>query len=114
MMLTPIGEMREVVAILTPIAGTDSAGGQSTTWVAGDPLFVALRSPTSREAVQFGQTNADISHVIFGHWHDLNALVSDTRLRNLETDIEYEVVGLPQNDPKRAWSRLNVIHRENG
>ncbi len=113
-MLLPIGEMREPVAILKPTTTRDASGGSETTYEQGEQLWVALRSPTTREAAQFGQINADVSHILFGHWHDLNSIPSDSRLKHLETDVEFEVVGLPMNDPKRAFTRLNIIEREHG
>lgn len=113
-MLTPIGEMRDVIAVLTPTTTIDASGGEVTTYAQGDPLYVALRATTTREAVQFGQVNADVSHVIFGHWHDLNGLSANAKLIHWETGEQYELVGMPINDPKRAFTRLNVTRRENG
>lgn len=113
-MLLPIGEMREVVVIRTPTVTRDDAGGQETTYIESDPLYVSLRAVGSREAIQFGQVNAEVTHVIFGHWHDLSGLPSDARIRLVEDDTEFDVIGLPINDPKRAFTRLNVLRRENG
>jgi len=113
-MKLPIGEMREVVAILTPTTITDEAGGQETTYSQSQPLFVALRPASARESKEFDQINASVSHIVFGHWHDLNALFSSARLKHLETSHEFDIVGPPLNDGKKQFTRLNVLRRENG
>lgn len=113
-MIPPIGQMREPAVLLTPVRSVDEAGGEIVTYVEGNPIFVALRALTTTEGVQFGQVNADITHVCFGHWADLNALVSTQRLRIVETQQDFDIAGLPINDPKRAWARLNLVHREHG
>ena len=113
-MQTPIGEMRESVAILTPIRTVDSSGGEEYGWGVSDPLFMAIRATSTREALAFGQVNADVTHVAFGHWAELNQLTSKQRIRILETGQEFDIAGLPVNDPKRAWTRLSLIWRENG
>lgn len=112
-MRTPIGEMREMARVLTPTTTKDAAGGEVNTYAEGSPIFVALRPASAREAIQFGQVNAEVSHVLFGHWHDLNALQSTARIRLIESGAEFDVVGPPMNDPQRAWTRLNVVQREN-
>jgi len=113
-MLTPIGQMREPAVILTPVRTTDSSGGEIITYVEGAPIFVSLRSLGTREANELGQVNADISHVCYGHWVDLGTISAKQRLRVLETSQTFDINGGPLNDPKRAYTRLNLIERENG
>lgn len=113
-MITPIGEMREQVVILTPVRTVDQSGGEVIEYNASDPLFVAIRGTNTREAVQFGQLSSDISHVCFGHWHSLNQLSATDRLRIVESGQEFDIDGLPINDPKRAFTRLHLVLRDNG
>lgn len=112
-MRTPIGEMREIVAILTPTLSSDEAGGEQTTWTAGSAVHAAIRPLSAKEQEQFGQINAEVSHVLFGHWHDFNAVSSAARIRDLVTLDEYEIAGPPLNSPKHDHTRLNLIWREN-
>lgn len=113
-METPLGEMRESVAILTPNLLIDDAGGQDTVYDESDPIFVSIRPLTSTEATQFAQVNANISHVIFGHYGELNAVSPDSRLRWLEFGIDFEIAGAPINSPNRDWTKLTAIRRFNG
>lgn len=114
-MLVPVGQMRDAVLILTPVVGVDTSGGEIVTYTVGDPIFIALRSLTTREGVQFGQMNADVTHIAFGHWGDLNTLTSTNRIRSYEDEsIEYDMSGPPINSAKRDWTRLHLIRRENG
>lgn len=112
-MRTPVNEMRDQIVILTPTTGKDASGGETTTYVPGNPLWVALRPTSTREAVQFGQIDAEVTHVLHGHWHELNAISAKARIRRVEDSVEFDIVGLPLNDPKRAFTRLNVKQREN-
>ena len=114
-MLVPVGQMRDAVLILTPVVGIDNSGGEVITYTVGDPIFVALRAVTTREGVQFGQMNADVTNIVFGHWGDLNALTANNRIRLYEDEtIEFDMAGSPINSPKRDWTRLHLIRRENG
>ena len=113
-MLTPIGEMREAATLLTPVRTTDDAGGEVITYVASGPIFIALRATGSTEAVQFSQMSVDVTHVVFGHWYDLHAVDGEQRLRLEETGEEFDIVTGAINDPKRRWTRLNVVLRFNG
>jgi len=113
-MLLPLGEMRESVVLMTPVVSIDESGGEKTTYSNSDPLFVSIRALSAKEAQQFGQINSEISHVCFGHWHDLNSIRSDTRLMVLETLQEFDIVGPPINSPERDWSKLTLVWRENG
>lgn len=114
-MLTPLGQMREPVQILSPVRTVDNSGGEVITYTASNPLFLALRSTNSKEGVQFGQINSDVSHVAFGHWAELNGLTSRHRIRLVEDiDTEFDIDGGPINSPKRDWSRLNLVLRSNG
>lgn len=112
-MQVPIGEMREPVVIMTPVLTIDESGGEYFTYTETGPLFVSIRAISTNEAIQFSQVNAEISHVCFGHWHDLNALSATNRVRMVETLQEFDIAGGPINDPKRAYSRLNLVYREN-
>ncbi len=112
-METPLGEMREAVAILTPKTVIDEAGGQDTEYVEGDPIFVSIRPLTSTEVTQFAQVNADISHVIFGHYAELNAVPADSRIRWLEFGIDFDIGGGPINSPNRDFTKLTAIQRSN-
>jgi len=113
-METPISEMRESVAILEPRTLIDDAGGQDTGYDETDPIFVSLRSLTATEATQFAQVNADISHIIFGHYADLCDISADARIRWLEFGIDFDISGSPINDPSRAFTKLTAIRRFNG
>lgn len=113
-MLVPIGEMREAAVILTPVRTADASGGEVVNYTESDPIFVAVRSLSTKEAVQFGQMDSDINHVCFGHWAALNQLTATNRLRLLETNQEFDISGSPINDPKRSWTRLHLVSRENG
>ena len=113
-MRIPIGEMREPVIVLTRVRTSDESGGEVITYTESDPIFVSIRGMSTNEAVQLGQVNAEITHVCFGHWESLNQLVSTDRIRHLESGQEYDIAGAPINDPKRSWSRLNLVSRENG
>lgn len=113
-METPLGEMREAVAILTPQTVIDEAGGQDTEYETSDPIFVSIRPLTSTEQTQFAQVNADISHVIFGHYSELNAVSADARLRWLEFGIDFDIAGSPINSPNRDWTKITAIRRFNG
>lgn len=110
-MLVPLGQMRDPAVILTPQRSVDSSGGEVIEYVASEPIYIALRALTTTEGVQFGQVNADITHVCFGHWHDLAALSSTQRIRVEETGDEYDIAGAPVNDPKRGWSKLTLVLR---
>lgn len=113
-MIIPLGQMRDPVVILTPVRGTDESGGEDITYTAGDPIFLALRSITTREGIQFGQMNSDVSHIAFGHWFDLNTLTSEHRVRSLEDEtVEYDIDGGPVNDASRGFTRLKLVRREN-
>jgi len=111
-MRIPIGEMRESVSVLTRVRTADASGGESITYTEGDPIFVSVRALSTAEAVQFGQVNADITHVCFGHYESLSQLDATNRIKLLETDQEFDINGGPLNDPKRAWTRLNLILRD--
>lgn len=114
-MLTPLGQMRDPVVILTPARSTDTSGGEEITYTAGNPIFIALRATTTTEALQFGQISADVTHIAFGHWGDLQALTAKHRVRLYEdADVEFDIAGDPINSPKRAWARLNLVLRANG
>lgn len=113
-MITPIGEMREQVVILTPVRTVDQSGGEVITYTSSDPLFVAIRSVSTREAVQFGQISSEVSHICFGHWQSLKDIKATHRLRIVESDQEFDVAGDAINDPKRAWTRLHLVVRSNG
>jgi len=113
-MLVPISEMREPVVIRIPVTTIDESGGEVQGYADSDPLFVSVRALSARESQQFGQLNADITHVFFGHWHDLGALDSDARLRMIETEQEFDIVGPPINSPTRDWTKLTLVYRENG
>lgn len=113
-MLIPLGEMRDEATVLTPVRTTDEAGGEVITYQPGDPIFIALRATGSNEAVQFTQMAVDVTHVVYGHWFDLNAINGEQRLRLEESGQEFDIVGAAINDPKRAWTRLNVVLRVNG
>lgn len=113
-MFVPLGEMREAVVTLTPTTIFDESGGETVEYVESDPIFVAIRALTAKETQSFGQLNANITHVCFGHWGDLNALAGDTRIRMVESSQEFDIDGLPINSPKRDWSKLTLVYRENG
>ena len=113
-MLVPLGQMREPAVILTPVRATDAYGGESITYTESACIFVALRSVSTAEGVQFGQMNADITYVLFGHWTDLNAVTSANRIKIVETLATFDINGGPINDPKRSFTRLNLVARENG
>lgn len=113
-METPLGEMREAVAILTPELLIDDAGGQDTVYKENDPIFVSIRPLTSAESTKFAQVNADISHVIFGHHSELSDVPATARIRWLEFDIDFDIAGNAINDPQRAWTKLTAIQRFNG
>ena len=113
-MQIPIGEMREPVSILTRVRGTDASGGEVITYTEGDPHFVSIRAMSTNEAVQLGQVNSAITHVCYGHYQSLNALDATNRIKRLETDEEFDINGGPLNDTKRAFTRLNLILRDNG
>lgn len=112
-MLTPIGEMREPVLLLTRQRTTDEAGGEVLAYSESDPIFVAIRATNTLEQTQFNQVNADVSHLCFGHFQDLNGVASTTRIRELETGTEYDIAGLPINDPNKAWTKLMLVLRDN-
>jgi len=112
-MLAPIGEMREQAVVLTPVRVADASGGEVITYTVSDPIFISLRSLSTNESVQFGQINSEVSHVSFGHWHDLNNITAKHRVRILETLQEFDINGDPINDPKRAFTRLNLVARSN-
>lgn len=114
-MLTPLGQMRDPVIVLTPVRSVDASGGETLTYTEGDPVFIALRPVTTSEGVKFGQVDADISHIAFGHWGDLSALGATQRIRMVEDPTqEFDIVGLPVNSPKRNWTRLHLVMRDNG
>ncbi len=113
-METPLGEMREAVAILSPELLIDEAGGQDTVYIENDPIFVSIRPLTSTEQTQFAQVNADISHVIFGHYNELCDVRADARIRWLEFSVDFDIAGQPINDPQRAFTKLTAIRRFNG
>ena len=114
-MITPLGEMRFPALILTPVRLVDQSGGEEITYTAGDQIWLALRSVSTGERVQFGQLAADISHVAFGHWADLNSVTAKHRVRSFEdASLEFDVSGGPINSPKRDHTRLNLVQRENG
>ena len=113
-MLVPLGQMREPVIILTPVRSTDESGGETLIYTESDPVFVALRSLTTTEGVQFGQVNAAVTHVLFGNWNDLAQLASNQRIRVVETNQEFDIAGAPINSPKRDWTKLTLVWRENG
>lgn len=113
-MLTPIGAMREPVVVLTPVRTADGSGGEVVTYTPSDPIFVSIRATTTNESVQFKQVGADINHVLFGHWPDLNQIKATHRIRIIESSQEFDIDGGAINDPKRAWTRLNLKLRENG
>jgi head-tail adaptor len=112
-MLAPIGEMREQAVVLTPVRTVDSSGGEVITYAESDPFFISLRSLTTNESVQFGQINSEVSHVAFGYWHDLNTITAINRIRIVETQQDFDIDGDPINDPKRAYTRLNLVMRSN-
>lgn len=113
-MLVPLGQMRDPAVILTPVRGADEFGGEVITYVESPCIFVALRSVTSKEAVEFGQLNADTNFICFGHWHDLSQLTAKDRLKVTETGQEFDILGPPVNDPKKGFTKLNLVLRENG
>lgn len=113
-MLTPLGEMRTPVRIITPTRVNDASGGETVTYVEGDMIFAAVRAVSTSEATQFGQVNAAVSHVLFGHWHDLSQITSKQRVRIVETDEEFDITGGPINSPKRDFTKLQLVLRENG
>ena len=113
-METPLGEMREQVAVLTPETLIDQAGGQDTVYNEEEPIFVSIRPLTSREATAFAQVNADVTHVIFGHYSELCALSADARIRWLEFGVEFDISGSPLNDPARGWTKLTAVQRFDG
>jgi hypothetical protein len=106
--------MREAVAILTPELLIDDAGGQDTVYVEDDPIFVSIRPLTSTEQTQFAQVNANISHVIFGHYTELCDVPATARIRWLEFSVDFDIAGSPINDPQRAWTKLTAIQRFDG
>lgn len=112
-MKVPIGEMREPVAVLTPSTTKDESGGEVITYTQGEMLFAAIRPLGSREQVQYGQVNAMISLVMFMHYQDAVSVDDGTRIRNLETAEEYEVVGLPMHAPDRGFTKLTLTRRAN-
>lgn len=113
-MLIPLGEMREIVVVRLPVTTVDASGGEVQGYSESDPIYVSIRSLNSREFASYGQVNGEISHMCFGHYNDLNAIGSDCRIRNVETDQEFDISGPPVNSPKRDWSKLTLIYRENG
>ena len=113
-MLTPIGEMREAVRIVTLTVTQDEAGGEVKTYVPGDLIWLAIRPLSTTEAVQLGQVNAEISHVAFGHYESLRYVRADDRVRMEETGEEFDVAGLPVYNNLRDWARLNLISRPYG
>lgn len=113
-MITPIGEMREQVVVLIPVRTIDPSGGEVVGYSSSDPMFVAIRSVSSREAVEFGQMSSEVSHICFGHWHSLNQITAKDRIRIIESDQEFDIAGDAINDPKRAFTRLNLVYRPNG
>ncbi len=112
-MLLPVGEMREPVVLLSPTVVRDESGGEEITYTASNPLFVSIRAMTARESQQYGQVNAEISHICFGHYADLSSVTSDTRLRISETGQEFDIIGPPVNSPTRDWTKLTLVWREN-
>jgi head-tail adaptor len=113
-MRAPIGEMRTPAAIMTPSVARDASGGELKTYADGSTIFVALRATSGTETAQFGQIAANVSHIAFGHWYDLNEITADHRLKIIESGDEFEVYGPPMNDQKRSFTRLNLVLRENG
>lgn len=114
-MIIPLGEMRFPALILTPVRVADQSGGEEISYTESDPVWLALRSVSTNERVQFGQLAADISHVAFGHWSDLNGLTAEHRIRSFEdASLEFDISGGPINSPKRDHTRLNLVQRENG
>ena len=111
-MKVPIGEMRDRAFILTAVRDTDASGGELITYTPGDcALFVSVRSLSTTESVQFGQVAADVTHVLFGHWTELNQVGGTDRIRLEESGQEFDINGGPINDPKRSFTRLNLIAR---
>lgn len=109
---TPIGEMRDPMAILTPTDVADQSGGQETVYAESASVFCSIRPLTTREATVFAQVNAEISHVMFGHYEELKDVAANDRIRWLEMGIDFDVAGLPMNSPSRNFTRLSLIQRE--
>lgn len=112
-MLPPIGEMREPVVVLTPTTVIDESGGETTTYVASDTHFAAVRPLTARETAQFNQINGSVTHALFGHYEVFKAVTSDSRIRLVEDNTEFDIVGPPLNSPKRDHTKLMLELREN-
>jgi len=113
-MQIPIGEMRESVVLLTPVLSRDESGGEVKTYTESPPFYVAIRALNARETLSYGQINADISHVCFGHYFDLVTIGSNALLRVKETGQEFDVIGPAVNSPDRDWSKLTLVWREHG
>jgi hypothetical protein len=113
-MLIPLGQMRDPAVVLSPTRSVDEFGGEIIEYTESDLIFIGLRAVTTAEAVQFDQMNATTNFICFGHWHDLGLLTSQDRIRLAETDEEFDINGAPINDPKKGFTRLNLVLRENG
>ena len=113
-MKLPLGEMREPVVVRIRVTTVDESGGEVAGYAESDPIFVSIRAVGSRELLAYGTISADVSHVCFGHWHDLKDIRSDARIRMLETDQEFDVVGPAVQSPERDFAKLTLVWRENG
>lgn len=113
-MEVPIGEMRQPAVLLSPVVTIDEAGGETVTYAESDFFYCAIRVVGSKEALAFGQINAEVSHICFGHYHDFKQVTSDMRLRDLDTNIEYDIAGPPMIGQHFDHARLNLLQRENG
>ena len=112
-MLVPLGEMREPVRILTPIRTVDEAGGEVWGYGESECIFMSIRGLSGSESLQFGQVNAKITNVGFGHYIDLFSISAKERIKMVETGQEFDIAGPPVNDPKKAWTKLTLVYREN-
>lgn len=112
-MLAPVGEMREVVRLREQVVTTDRSGGEKVAYIESPDFFVALRPLSPTESTKFNQVDAQVTYLAFGHYHDLKNVKATHRLQVVETKQEFDISGPPLHDPKRAYTRLNLVWREN-
>lgn len=95
----PFGKLRDPVDILDPKTIRDDAGGETKTYRAGNSVFVWIKPLRGNEFLQAKQVVGDVTHKIIGHYDELKDVTPENRIRNTETDVEYDVqVVLPGDD----------------
>lgn len=101
------GLLRDRVTMLSATTTADGSGGQTTTWLDGDPLWAQVRALSGREALQYGALQSSVSVRIGVRYR--SDLTIQHRLRREPGGPTYELTAVRDVDGRRRWLECDAV-----